>query len=166
MWGTFYDEGAIKTVIKHHAKRLPMSTDIEAIFERDEFMQHGEDSAPKTLTAEPVAHVSRLDALEHSIEPHVDEDPPVETPEIEAQAEELEAEIVEDHPGQAIADRIIAEINSPECNAVLDVAAVLNRHSNDIAAMLPEDGARVEIAADKRRQQIRAEQKAAKEPAA
>src|SRR3546814_12358563 len=35
-WTAFYDEGAIKTVIKHHAKRLPQSTDVEAVFERDD----------------------------------------------------------------------------------------------------------------------------------
>jgi recombination protein RecT len=38
MWTKFYDEGAVKTVIRHHSKRLPMSTDVEAIFERDETM--------------------------------------------------------------------------------------------------------------------------------
>lgn len=63
MWTKFYDEGAIKTVIRHHAKRLPQSTDIDAIFERDETMP-AEISQVREAASEPV---SRLDALEHSI---------------------------------------------------------------------------------------------------
>lgn len=90
MWTKFYDEGAIKTVVKHHAKRLPMSTDIEAIFERDEFMQHVDAATVREARPEPTQPVSRLDAIEHRI---ADEERPEESPEIEAQAEELEAEI-------------------------------------------------------------------------
>src|SRR3546814_7282023 len=76
-WTAFYDEGAIKTVIKHHAKRLPQSTDVEAVFERDDMMavnasrasaallsSVGNDDAP----AEPARPASRLDALEHKIQ--------------------------------------------------------------------------------------------------
>jgi recombination protein RecT len=89
MWTKFYDEGAIKTVIKHHSKRLPMATDIEGVFERDESMQHV--NAEREIAAEPTAPapLSRLDAIEHQIEP----EPPVESEVIEEQAEELEAEI-------------------------------------------------------------------------
>jgi hypothetical protein len=63
------------------------------------------------------------------------------------------------HPAQAKADAIIAELNADECNAILDVAAVLNRHAADIAAMPEAMGASIEIAADKKRQAIRAAQK-------
>ena len=188
MWTKFYDEGAVKTVIRHHSKRLPMSTDVEAIFERDESMTPPGGYREPEASA-PAAPVSRLDAIEHQIEP----EPPAESEVIEEQAEELEAEIeqipegdgnnaesmqagtlgeqlgIDDHPhpGTAIADAIIAEINADECNAILDVATVLNRHANDIGAMLDEDAVRVEVAADKRRQAIRAAQKGAKaeEPA-
>lgn len=66
MWTHFYDEGAIKTVIKHHAKRLPMATDIEAIFERDETVAA---ESVRDVTPEPAMEPeSRLDALEHHIE--------------------------------------------------------------------------------------------------
>jgi recombination protein RecT len=67
MWTKFYEEGAVKTVIRHHAKRLPQSTDIEAMFERDESM--GETGAsPEPAAITPVAQpVSRLDALEQHI---------------------------------------------------------------------------------------------------
>lgn len=66
MWSTFYDEGAIKTVIRHHAKRLPQSTDVEAIFERDETMA-GVEAPQMAPAVEHVAPASRLDALEQSI---------------------------------------------------------------------------------------------------
>jgi recombination protein RecT len=39
VWDAWPDEMAIKTVIRHHAKLLPQSTDIEAAFERDETQQ-------------------------------------------------------------------------------------------------------------------------------
>lgn len=66
MWTQFYDEGAIKTVIRHHAKRLPMSTDIEAIFARDDTMaiEHG---AALAVAPRAEAPVSRLDMIEQQI---------------------------------------------------------------------------------------------------
>lgn len=66
MWTTFYEEGAVKTVIRHHAKRLPQSTDVEALFERDETMPPAPGLAPAN---DPPA--SRLDALEQHIEAEV-----------------------------------------------------------------------------------------------
>jgi hypothetical protein len=172
MWTKFYDEGAIKTVIRHHAKRLPMSTDIEAIFERDETMQHARTPRLESVEEAQAQPVTRLDALEHQI----GGEEPVVQEEIEEQAEELEAEIKTDaddshpeavasndpHPGTATADAIIAEINDPMNNAVMDVARVLTKHELDIAAMLDADAVRVEVAADQRRNAIRKEQDAAK----
>jgi recombination protein RecT len=160
MWSQFYDEGAIKTVIKHHAKRLPMSTDVEAIFANDESMQHVETE--REIRSEPTSQqpLSRLDAIEHQIEP----DPPVESEVIEEQAEEIEA-VIDEHPAQAKADEIIAEI--AEANAVIDVNSILSRHKTDIEAMPDETGlaAKIDAAADVRKATIKAEQKAAKEPA-
>jgi hypothetical protein len=83
--------------------------------------------------------------------------------EIETEAEPQASDAP--HPGTAIADAIIAEINDPANNAIMDVARILSKHELDIAAMLDADGARVEIAADKRRNAIRAEQAKAKEVA-
>lgn len=68
----------------------------------------------------------------------------------------------DEHPGKAIADGIIAEINDPANNAIMDVARVLTAHQLDIGAMLDEDAVRVEVAADKRRNEIRKEQAKAK----
>lgn len=71
-WTTFYEEGAVKTVIKHHTKRLPASTDLDQIaatLDRDDMMRV-EDSAAAVMVGrdrdEP--SVSRLDALESQIE--------------------------------------------------------------------------------------------------
>ena len=79
-WTSFYDEGAIKTVIKHHAKRLPQSTDVEAMFERDDMMRAnvthataslmsavGEDAPEQDARPEPQQPQSRLDRLESEI---------------------------------------------------------------------------------------------------
>lgn len=80
MWTQFYDEGAVKTVIRHHSKRLPMSTDIEAIFARDDTMMIERGAVLAMATnAEPAENVSRLDALEHQI----DADSDAETDEAE-----------------------------------------------------------------------------------
>lgn len=88
-WTTFYDEGAIKTVIKHHAKRLPQSTDIDAVFSRDEAFGPGSiapqvaaiaDAAPQAAPAP----VSRLDAIEHHIVGGVEEAAPAIVPDHDA----------------------------------------------------------------------------------
>lgn len=70
MWTTFEDEGAIKTVIRHHAKRLPQATDIEAMFERDETMavEHQPHAPVQEAQPEPAHNLSRLDALEQAID--------------------------------------------------------------------------------------------------
>lgn len=39
VWDAWPDEMAIKTVIRHHSKLLPQSTDVEAAFERDDTQQ-------------------------------------------------------------------------------------------------------------------------------
>lgn len=65
MWTQYYEEGAVKTVIKHHSKRLPMSTDIEGLLERDEVAAPPPKLA--AVAAEPVTPMSRLDALEDAV---------------------------------------------------------------------------------------------------
>ena len=163
MWSQFYDEGAIKTVVKHHSKRLPMSTDVEAIFERDETMAHVGDGGE--IHSETPAPLSRLDAIEHQIEA---DEPEV----ITEQAEEVEAVIEEEagfsladeiaeHPGEAKADEIIAEIR--EKISVMDINSLMSRSKPDLAAMLEEDRERVAKVADECIETIKAEQAQAKE---
>ncbi len=58
VWEAWDDEMSIKTVIRHHAKLLPQSTDIEAAFENDDTQQFdmaaamlaGPQSAPQPLS--------------------------------------------------------------------------------------------------------------------
>jgi recombination protein RecT len=63
-WSAWWGEMARKTVLRRLAKRLPMSTDIEAEFERDETMTA--DVAAAAIAAVP-APVSRLEALEAQV---------------------------------------------------------------------------------------------------
>jgi recombination protein RecT len=72
-WTTFYEEGAVKTVIKHHAKRLPSSTDVDKLIDaldRDDMLRVEESAAAVMVgdRREPSERpVSRLDALEQQI---------------------------------------------------------------------------------------------------
>lgn len=61
-WVSWWGEMARKTVMRRLSKRLPMSTDLEDAFDRDETAP-----AEPIQTVEHVAPVSRLDALEQSI---------------------------------------------------------------------------------------------------
>lgn len=70
-WVDWYDQMALKTVLRRYLKRLPTSTDVIDRIERDETMQA--DFTPRvvdggTVQGEPQASVSRLEALEHRID--------------------------------------------------------------------------------------------------
>ncbi len=66
-WVDWWGEMARKTVMRRLAKRLPMSSDRDQeILERDETLTI--DHQPQEQPAEPVQQLSRLDALEQSIE--------------------------------------------------------------------------------------------------
>jgi len=193
-WVQWWSEMARKSVMRRLSKRLPMSTDIEEeIFSRDETLR-AEHQPPQMIEAEVSPPISRLDAIEHQIsgtvEPEADaeieeqaeeleaeiEQPPEVNDEARREAEERshnggytiaeEEAQADEHPGKAIADKIIAEINSPETNAVMDVVAILNRSALDMQAMLDEDAVRIEAAADKKKNAIRAAQKATAKEAA
>lgn len=183
-WVAWWSEMARKTVMRRLSKRLPMSTDLEdELFSRDETMRARIEPEQQTIDVEPAAPVGRLDALEHQIGGAREEVDEVTGEVIEEQADAIEAEIVEeqstDGPAvestppqgqsdeapawQAKFDAIMAEINDPANNAVMDVQRVLTKNTNDIAAMPDEQQVQIEIAADKRRNAIRAEQARAKE---
>lgn len=66
-WVDWFDQMALKTVLRRYLKRLPTSTDLMDMLDRDETM------APEPMrviegNAEPIAPASRLDALESQIE--------------------------------------------------------------------------------------------------
>jgi recombination protein RecT len=95
-WVQWWGEMARKTVMRRLSKRLPMSTDIEDEFERDETLP------PEPATIHNVQPISRLDALEQ----HIGAAEP-ETAEIEeGPADEDRGEAL---AGRALADQLIAE---------------------------------------------------------
>lgn len=63
-WVSWWGEMARKTVMRRLSKRLPMSTDLEDSFDRDETLEHEPQHA---VSASEARSISRLDALEHSI---------------------------------------------------------------------------------------------------
>ncbi|MBB5709293.1 recombinase RecT [Sphingomonas xinjiangensis] len=66
-WVQWWGEMARKTVMRRLSKRLPMSTDIEDQFERDETLKTiGQDTGPSEVHEIKLA--SRLDAIEAQIE--------------------------------------------------------------------------------------------------
>ena len=71
---------------------------------------------------------------------------------------------LDQHPGEAKAQEIIAEIK--DAPAKMDVGTILAKHATDIEALPDELGAKVEIAADERKREIDAARKPqAAEPA-
>jgi recombination protein RecT len=118
-----------------------------------------EEPVTETATDQPEAAKSEPKPRQ----PAKAKEEPEPVAEAEAQPEAAaEPEDAARHPGALLADQIIAEINAPENNAVMDVSRIMTKHELDLAAMLDEDAVRVEIAADKRRNAIRKEQEAAK----
>ena len=149
-WVAWWSEMARKTVMRRLSKRLPMSTDIEEeLFSRDETMRHAHPQ-PQMIEAEPSPPpMSRLDALEHHIDAGREEEAQAEEV-IEEQAEELEAEI--DSPDQAMAAELIAAIEAAADDEA--VSTILRENQAHLIALPPELGAKIEVAADKRRKAL------------
>ena len=178
-WVAWWSEMARKTVMRRLSKRLPMSTDLEdEIFSRDETMRPTTIEAVAQPEPQTVVPLSRLDAIEHQIET------PQEPEVITEQAEEIEAEIVDEttgeitrgttlgeqldaddaHPGKAIADGLIDEINA--LISVLDISTLMAARELDIKALAEDDFYRVNEAANARKAKIRAAQAKAKKESA
>lgn len=142
---------------------LPSPPALSAKMLRDQSQPEAIDS---TATATDDSHETPHD--EETGEVFDDDDQGTPEPFLDERDREFSAEVNDtDHlpAARAKADEIIAAINAPECNAVMDVATVLNRYQLDLAA-LPEALAKeVNDAADARRAEIRAAQAKATEPA-
>lgn len=66
-WVDWFDQMALKTVLRRYMKRLPTSTDVLDAFDRDETMAVTVDQ-PTPAVEQPVRiAASRLDALEHEV---------------------------------------------------------------------------------------------------
>lgn len=137
-WVTWWGEMARKTVMRRLSKRLPMSTDLEDQFDRDETLAHDEPRPDRTpgevidIEAQPPA--SRLDALEHQIE---------------GETETVEAEVVEEgraneDMGEANTidpDELITFINQKV--TAMDVNSLVSSWRDAIEGFSEEDRDRV-----------------------
>jgi hypothetical protein len=92
-----------------------------------------------------------------------DPDEPAETPDEQPPAvndRTLATELgLDDHPGQAKAGEIIAEIEA--AGAIIDVNSIVARHGEDIEALPDDLQVKIEIAADQRKNAIKAERETA-----
>jgi hypothetical protein len=157
------DDAAAKWANGYIAK-LDTFADLKAV---EDFEAQKAVKLEELQSARPDLHaqvVSALQARKAALSFAPDPDEPADTPGDQPPAvndRTLATELgLDDHPGQAKAGEIIAEIEA--CISTLDVTALVNRHQADIEAMPPELGASIEIAADKRRKAIEAERE--KEP--
>src|SRR3546814_200490 len=86
-WVQWWSEMARKTVMRRLSKRLPMSTDLDDAFERDETLAHNGAALIDMQPEQAQEPTSRLDALEHQI--NADHDP--ETGRSEEHTSELQS---------------------------------------------------------------------------
>lgn len=109
-WVQWWSEMARKTVMRRLSKRLPMSSDLDDAFERDETLavEHAPIRSDEPAMAVPPA--SRLDALEHQIQsdPHEEETGEV----LEGPSDEQRGERFNDLDADEMAERVRAETNA------------------------------------------------------
>jgi recombination protein RecT len=197
-WVDWFAEMAKKTVMRRHAKTLPMSGDVLIDVEGHELERNvssvaalgsampDEPTAIEDHTAEEPEHDPETgEIIESDANATADETAGarvVETakaepekkparqqreaaPQPESEREPTLGEQIgldeppgageAEHPAAPKAREIIAEIEA--ANAIIDVNSIVSRHKVDIEAMPGEIGASVEIAADKRKNAIKAE---------
>jgi recombination protein RecT len=183
-WVEWFAEMAKKTVMRRHAKTLPMSGDLVIDVEgRD--LEAGVSAARALGSVAPDAPAALEDKSEET--PHDHETGEIiegngggsALPEAEPEGEQTEREAgpettpdpqvndqdreptpaeavgLDPHPAEAKAAEIIAAIEAAA--AVMDVTSIVARNNLDIAAMPDELAVKIEIAADKRKRAIEAE---------
>jgi recombination protein RecT len=183
-WVEWFAEMAKKTVMRRHAKTLPMSGDLVIDVEgRD--LEAGVSAARALGSVAPDAPAALEDKSEET--PHDQETGEIiegngsgsALPEAEPEGEQTEREAgpettpnpqvndqdreptpaeavgLDPHPAEAKAAEIIAAIEA--AGAVMDVTSIVARNNLDIAAMPDELAVKIEIAADKRKRAIEAE---------
>ena len=126
VWEAWPDEMAIKTVIRHHAKLLPQSTDIEAAFERDDTQQFDIAAAmlagPQDAPAGPITAAALLEQADDAPAPIVHD---LATGEIAAdEVPELAPEA--DDPRLDTLYRIKAALNAATSTAALESISAEN----------------------------------------
>lgn len=148
-WVDWFDQMALKTVLRRYLKRLPTSTDLVDFMDRDETMATTIDH-PATLSVvrdEPAEPQSRLDALEHHLADEGEPEPETEEPEAaeEGKPDEETGEANNGDPVPEILAKIEAATNHKTWKAAED--AYLR-----IAGTLPDEAcAEIENALDDRK---------------
>lgn len=150
-WVDWFGEMARKTVLRRHAKVLPMSGDLLETFERDIESERAADSAAAYLATEQRDPVTLPSADDLSTESgvQIDHDDQREaldsrgmTQVDEATARALDAgesfdpDTGEVQPWAAKREEIVAAINGAA--TIVDFNSVVSRYTNDVAAM-PDD---------------------------
>lgn len=100
-WRDWFEEMARKTVIRRHAKSLPMSTDLDDLLRRDEDLYAFDDAKKVEGAKAKQGLAGKLDALAHNpakVDPITEDDTPAH--------DEETGEVIDD---QALAD----EVNNP-----------------------------------------------------
>lgn len=166
-WVDWFAEMAKKTVMRRHAKTLPMSGDVIIDVEGREFERTS--SAALALGSvgpdEPTAIEDHTDDLpDHDSETGEIIEVETETVQEIAKAEPEtareptpaeEAGVDSAHAAQVKADQIIGEIK--DANAIIDVNSIVSRHRKDIEAMPDAIREAIEGAAAGRKAMIEAE---------
>jgi recombination protein RecT len=153
-WVAWWGEMARKTVMRRLSKRLPMSTDLEDTFDRDETLPQdhatGNRGPAEVIEIEQDrAPVSRLDALEHQI---ADEEPEIE----EAEVVDSEEGLADEDAGEAhsiSADELIAFIDKK--TTVIDVNSLVSSWKDAVSAFSEKDRARIANAQAAKVEQIK-----------
>lgn len=143
-WVDWFDQMALKTVLRRYMKRLPTSTDVLSAFDRDETM--ATTIGPVRLTASPetqASNVTRLDALEHKIDDEPEYDGNQDDPFGEQEGGATEESAEEAPPSfdeqPAWADKVTAvKADIDECTNLKDLDA-LEKGFDLHSAALPDD---------------------------
>lgn len=166
-WVDWFAEMAKKTVMRRHAKTLPMSGDVIIDVEGRE-LETSTSTAAALASTTPDAPAAIEDQsgevphdaetgeiLEEGGEPEsessAEDDQPTE------QSPEVNDTAAGPHPAQAKADEIKAELAGPNVNAIMDVDALMSRNKADLDAMPDEIAMPVREAAALRKEAIEAE---------
>lgn len=167
-WVQWWDEMARKTVMRRLAKRLPMSSDLDDAFDRDDTMQHQTIEQPVRQAEVVDMPATRLEALEQRITSEADTGEVIEDGDYEADdtvtednptAQEGRADgergeelFATDDPARITANEIIAEIG--EAADVDALGAVMKAHRSMMTKLGEELSNEIWAASNRRKAQL------------
>ena len=159
VWDAWPDEMAIKTVIRHHAKLLPQSTDIEAAFDNDDTQQFDMAAAMLAGPQAPPQPLSGAMLLEQASDDADKDSPAASLPDAAAVTPSTDAgqstgaasneDKASDWLGSYIADL-------GDCLTQQDVIALNERHARALGKLAKERPELSQIATDNSAQRYEA----------